>query len=79
MEEYNLLDFLNEIYIIVLYYVYKDIINVNFGIWWEVWNRYKIRIVNVFLLCLFIVGCFNMFILLVEVEDFESGFNYVVE
>lgn len=79
MEEYNLLDFLNEIYIIVLYYVYKDKINVNLGIWWEVWNRYKIRIVNVFLLCLFIVGYFNMFILLVEVEDFESGFNYVVE
>lgn len=79
MEEHNLLDPLNETHIIALHYVYKDKINVNLGIWREAWNRHKIRTVNASPSCLFTAGRFNMPTPSVEVEDFESGFNYAVE
>lgn len=62
MEEEEILDFLNEIYLFVFYYIYLLKKNEKLKLWLNVWVIYKLCIVKVSFVCFWIVGNFNNFV-----------------
>lgn len=56
MEDFGILDFFNLFYLVVFYYLFCLEINRKFVFWSDVWVRYRLCIVKLILLILWILG-----------------------